>query len=35
MAVAKLITHHFPLAEADRAYREFVEGATGKVMLVP
>lgn len=35
LAVAKLITHHFPLAEADAAYREFVAGATGKVILIP
>jgi threonine dehydrogenase-like Zn-dependent dehydrogenase len=35
LAVAKLITHQFPLAEADKAYREFVAGNTGKVILVP
>jgi threonine dehydrogenase-like Zn-dependent dehydrogenase len=35
LPVARLITHRFPLAEADRAYKAFVSGATGKVILVP
>jgi threonine dehydrogenase-like Zn-dependent dehydrogenase len=35
LRVAKLITHRFPLAQADQAYKEFVAGATGKVILVP
>jgi len=30
---ASLITHHYPLAEADTAYREFAAGRTGKVAL--
>ncbi len=33
LAVEKLITHHFPLAEADSAFREFAAGRTGKVLL--
>lgn len=35
MPVAKLITHRFPLAQAANAYKEFVSGITGKVILVP
>ena len=33
LAVGKLITHRYPLAEADAAYREFAAGKTGKVLL--
>lgn len=33
LAVAKLITHHYPLAEADTAFQEFAAGRTGKVLL--
>lgn len=33
LAVEKLITHHFPLADADTAFREFAAGRTGKVLL--
>ncbi len=35
MPVVKLITHHFPLAQAEEAYKTFVAGNTGKVILVP
>ena len=34
LAVDSLITHHYPLAEADAAYREFAAGRTGKVALL-
>ncbi|MFZ1755897.1 MAG: hypothetical protein WBO46_01705, partial [Caldilineaceae bacterium] len=33
LAVEKLITHHFPLADADNAFREFAAARTGKVLL--
>lgn len=33
LAVTSLITHHYPLAEADVAFREFAAGRTGKVLL--
>ncbi len=33
LAVEKLITHHYPLAEADTAFQEFAAGRTGKVLL--
>lgn len=33
LGVQQLITHHFPLTEADRAFREFAAGRTGKVLL--
>lgn len=33
LAVEKLITHHFPLAEADTAFQEFAARRTGKVLL--
>lgn len=32
--VGELVTHHFPLAQASIAYREFAAGRTGKVVLV-
>ena len=35
LPVGRLITHRFPLIQAARAYREFVAGATGKVILIP
>jgi L-iditol 2-dehydrogenase len=34
LAVDSLITHHYPLAEAEIAYREFAAGRTGKVALL-
>ncbi len=33
--VAKLITHQFPLSEADKAFDQFSRGLTGKVLLRP
>lgn len=33
LAVEKIITHHFPLAKADAAFRDFAAGRTGKVLL--
>ena len=33
LAVERLITHHYPLAEADRAFAEFAAGRAGKVLL--
>jgi len=34
LPVESLITHRYPLAEADEAFREFAAGRTGKVLLV-
>jgi threonine dehydrogenase-like Zn-dependent dehydrogenase len=34
LPVARLITHRFPLAEAETAFREFAAGRTGKVVLL-
>jgi threonine dehydrogenase-like Zn-dependent dehydrogenase len=31
----ELVTHSFPFAKADEAYRAFSEGETGKVVLHP
>lgn len=33
LAVERLITHHYPLADAESAFREFAAGRTGKVLL--
>lgn len=33
LAVEKLVTHTFPLAAGDQAFREFAAGRTGKVLL--
>jgi threonine dehydrogenase-like Zn-dependent dehydrogenase len=33
LAVEKLITHHYPLADVETAFREFAAGRTGKVLL--
>ncbi len=30
-----LVTHHFPMAEFERAYQTFMSGESGKVMLIP
>ena len=32
--IADLVTHRYPLAEADLAFREFAAGRTGKVLLM-